>query len=454
MSYQRANIANLGWAFLFSLVSIGCGDDGSGAGGDADSDTDTDADTDVDSDSDADSDTDTDADSDTDTGEEPYGEIVIEQIFVSTFSLGEAILIIGPDDTSVLIDTANDSHTSMLLEAIERRIGARAIDWLILTHYHNDHIGGIDNLLLPTLANGDDPVAVNEGVITRGLYDVGSDMVEVGDFVEFCEVLESSGLADKRYDLCEGADAMPCGGGSSGAPWAASGCPGLLLGDLEDPADDDDGMLSYVRLGGGARLYLYQANGFVAAGGDVVAAAVSIGHGATHPENARSLGGVVRWGPFGYSWNGDTCGAAPDMESAVVALADDIRIEPDGDLLIPDGGHDLVHASHHGLGTSTNQAWVDWLMPDDGQSRNAVIGTTSMYVTSPAQAMLDRVGARVGEGYIWSTAYGLTHGEHSRLKVAGGAIVTVVETGGVGYEMSTLVGGETAESETYSSTVP
>ncbi|MBW2277504.1 MAG: hypothetical protein JRF63_08435, partial [Deltaproteobacteria bacterium] len=72
----------------------------------------------------------------------------------------------------------------------------------------------------------------------------------------------------------------------------------------------------------------------------------------------------------------------------------------------------------------------------------------------PAQPLLDRVGARVGDGFIWSTAYGLTHGEHARLKVAGGAVVTVVETGGVGYEMSTLVGGETVESQTYTSTVP
>jgi hypothetical protein len=441
-----------GSALLFAL--LGCDDGGSGGAGDADTDSDADADTDVDSDSDADSDTDTDADSDTDTGEEPYGEIVIEQIFISTFSMGEAILIIGPDGTSVLIDTANDSHTAMLLEAIERRVGARELDWLIVTHYHNDHIGGFDNLLSPTLANGNDPVVVHKGVISRGLYDIGTDMVEVGDFVEFCEILGSGGLAEVRFDLCQGAAEHGCDSSWSGEPWPASGCPGLLLGNLEDPADDDEGVMSFIRLGGGARLYLYQANGFVAIGGEVVGASVSIGHGATHPENARSLGGVVRWGDFGYSWNGDTCGAAPDMEGAIVALSGDTRIEPDGELLVPVGGHDLVHASHHGLGTSTNQAWVDWLMPDDGQSRNAVIGTTSMYVTSPAQALLDRVGARVGDGYIWSTTYGLTHGEHARLKVANGAVVTVVETAGVGYEMSTLVGGETVESETYTSTVP
>jgi hypothetical protein len=452
MSCKRSVIKTFGWTLLFSFVSVGCGDGGSGGGGDADTDADTDSD--ADSDSDTDSDSDSDGDSDTDTGEDPYGEIAIEQIYISTFSMGEAILILGPDGTSVLIDTANDSHTAMLLEAIERRVGARELDWVVVTHYHNDHIGGFDNLLSPTTANGDDPVVVNKGVVSRGLYDVGSDMVEVGDFVEFCEILESAEFADKRFDLCTGPTEMPCGGGSSGAPWAASGCPGLLLGDLEDPGDDGEGLLSYVSLGGGARLYLYQANGYLAAGGEVIPASVSIGHGATHPENARSMGGAVRWGPFGYTWNGDTCGAAPDMESFVAANAGEILLEPDGDPLVPDGGCDLVHASHHGLGTSTNQAWVDWLLPDDGQSRNAVVGTTAMYVTSPAQAMLDRVGARVGEGYIWSTAYGLTHGEHTRLKVANGAVVTVVETGGAGYEMSILVGGETAESETYTSTTP
>ncbi|MBW2276404.1 MAG: hypothetical protein JRF63_02865, partial [Deltaproteobacteria bacterium] len=123
-------LLTIGSVLLVVLPLVGCDDGGSGGAGDADTDADTDGDTDTDSDTDADSDGDSDADSDTDTGEEPYGEVVIEQIFISTFSMGEAILILGPDGTSVLIDTANDSHTALLLEAIERRVGARELDWV------------------------------------------------------------------------------------------------------------------------------------------------------------------------------------------------------------------------------------------------------------------------------------------------------------------------------------
>jgi hypothetical protein len=434
-------------ALIVAATAGSCG--GSGAGG-ADADTDTDADTDSDSDSDADSDSDSDADSD--TGDPPFGEILVEQIYISTFSMGEAILIVGPDGTSVLIDTANDSHTAVLLEAIERRLGARSVDWVVITHYHNDHIGGFDNLLAPTAANGNDPVTVERGVISRGLYDIGDDMVEVGDFVEFCEILTSPAFADKRFDLCAGAAEMPCGGGA-GAPWSASGCPGLLLGDLADDADDDDGVLSHIALGGGARLYLFHANGFVAGDGAEYSG-LSIGHGATDPENARSLGGALAWGPFRYSFHGDTCGATPNMEGLIVDHAADILVEPGGDQLVPGGGLDLLHLSHHGLASATNQGWVDWLLPDDGASRNAVVGTTSMYVTSPAQAVLDRVGARVGDGYVWSTTYGLTHGEHERLRVANGAVVATVETGGTGYRLAVLAGGEETTVESYESTAP
>ena len=44
--------------------------------------------------------------------------ILIEQIYFAGMNMGEAILIIGPDGTSVLIDVANDSHSSQIAEAI------------------------------------------------------------------------------------------------------------------------------------------------------------------------------------------------------------------------------------------------------------------------------------------------------------------------------------------------
>jgi hypothetical protein len=440
---------------LLALHTSACSKDGSDGNYDGGSDADTD--TDVDSDADGGSDSDADTDTDTDTEETPFGEVVIEQIYFPGTVIAEAILVVGPDGTSALIDTANDGQSAEVFEAVERRLGARAVDWVVITHYHNDHIGGFDNLFVASAVNGYDPIAVTRGVVTRGFVDVADDTITVQDFLELCGVLASEEWAALRFDLCSATSEMPCGGGSAGVPWPADGCPGLLLGDLGDPADDGDGLLTYLALGGGARLYLYQADGRVAASGGVISAddeGLAIGWGATDPENARSVGGALRWGDFTWTFNGDTPAAAPAMEGFIVEHADGIAASASGPALIPASDADVVHLGHHGLPSATGQSWVDWLLPDDGGDRNAEIGGAGLYYHSPAQEVLDRVGARVGEGRIWTTALGLLPGSHEKLIVADGAVVIRVVDGGASYEMSIWSGGAESELHVYDSTVP
>jgi len=419
--------------------------------------SDSDADTDSDSGVDGDSDTDSDSDTATESDDEPFGEIIIEQIYFSGMNMGEAILIVGPDGTSVLVDAANDSQSSSVFEAVERRTGARAVEWVVITHYHNDHVGGFDNLFVASAINGNDPLIVTRGVVTRGFVDVAEDTIAVEDFLELCGVLASEEWAPLRFDLCSAPSEMACGGGSGGAPWPAEGCPGLTLGDLGDPADDGDGLLTYLALGGGARLYLYQADAHIAASGAVISAedeGLPVGWGATEPENARSVGGALRWGDFTWTFNGDTPADDPAMEGLIAGLADGISSGGSGPPLIPEGDADVVHLGHHGLASSTGQPWVDWLFPEDGRDRNAVIGATGLYYHSPAQEVLDRVGPRVGEGRIWTTALGILPGSHEKLIVADGAVVTRIATGGASYEMSIWSGGVESELCAYDSTIP
>jgi hypothetical protein len=418
----------------------------------------TDADSDADSDADADTDTDTDADtdSDTDTGE-PTGALVIEQIYFPETMMGEAILIVGPDGTSVLIDAANDSQSAEVFDAVERRVGAREVDWVVITHYHNDHIGGFDNLFVASAVNGDDPLVVARGVVSRGFVDVASDTVGVDDFLELCGVLSDASWADRRFDLCFAPDEMPCGGDTDGVPWPATGCGGLLLGDLSDPSDDADGALTYLPLGGGARLFLYQADAHAAADGAIASAeadGLSVGEGGTEPENARSVGGALRFGDFTWTFNGDTTADAPAMEGWIAALGDGIAESEGGPALLPSGGADAVHLGHHGLVSATGQDWVDWLLPDDGRDRNAEIGNTSLYYRSPAQDVLDRVGARVGAGFIWSNTLGILPGSHERLIDAEGALVIRAADGGSTYTMSVWKDGAESGTAEFTSTVP
>ncbi len=375
------------------------------------------------------------------------GELLIEQIYLPGMNMGEAILIIGPDNTSVLIDTANDGHGPQLLEAVQRRTGGKAIDWAIMTHYHNDHIGGFDNLFGKGAAQA---IEVKKGIVTRGMFDIGADMPGVEDFNEFCTLLTGE-LATKAVNLCSGTP-MTCGGGSGG-PWSATDCPGLLKGNLTDPADDAAKALSYIPLGNGAKLYLTHANGWVAQNGTTISAeksGITIGWGETDQENGRSLGGVVKWGDFRYVFAGDTQGRDIKIEGFIASHRQDLVITPGGEELIPAGSSDAAHLSHHGLASSTSQDWVDFLFPADGKNRNAIVGTTGIYVTSPAQEVLDRLVPRLGTGSVWANAKAWTSGKSNKLIVANAAVTLKIIQGGSAYQVITGTGSSAVTSQAFS----
>jgi hypothetical protein len=94
---------------------------------------------------------------------------------------------------------------------------------------------------------------------------------------------------------------------------------------------------------------------------------------------------------------------------------------------------------------------VDWLFSSAGADRNAVIGANGMYVLSPAPGVLSRVGARVGQGYIWITMPAALGGKHARLKTAYGAVVVRATSGGASYEVFTRDASGATAPETYSS---
>lgn len=380
----------------------------------------------------------------------PDAELVIEQIYLDKV-MGEAALVVGPDGTSVLIDTGGSAHTKQVLEAVDRRLGQRAVDWVIITHFHYDHVGGFVNLVTPSAGNGNKPLVVKRGVISRGLYDVGDVAETTPTFQAYCKEIGNSQWKAKLIDLCTGPTKAPCDGQGAGDPWPASGCPNLLLGDLTDPNDDGQGKVSYLALGGGARLSLYHANGHVATGSGVKSAksaGITIGHGGTAPENGRSLGGVIGWGSFLYTFHGDL---TDTVEAFIVKLSKEITASPGGSLLVKAGGLDVAHLSHHGLEGSTSQDWVDWLFPSDGADRNAMIGANGMYLLSPAPGVLSRVGARVGQGYIWLTMPAALGGKHPRLKTAYGAVVVRVLSGGANYEVFIRDASGPKPPETYTS---
>ncbi len=71
-------------------------------------------------------------------------------IYVIDVEGGNAVLFVAPSGESVLVDTGNGGDGAVRdagrIMAAVRDAGVQQIDHLIITHYHNDHIGGLSEL--------------------------------------------------------------------------------------------------------------------------------------------------------------------------------------------------------------------------------------------------------------------------------------------------------------------
>ncbi len=181
-------------------------------------------------------------------------------------------------------------------------------------------------------------------------------------------------------------------------------------------------------LGGGAELVVFLVDGVLDVDGELVDLRDEVS-GLDGSDNARSTAGLVRLGDFVYLFAGDLTGGGkgtPDVESAVAAR---------GDGLLPAGDVDLLHLSHHGIRSSTNQAWVDWLLPDDGLDRNAVVGANRGYLAAPHEDVVERVAPRLGAGRIHATEAGRLADPHPGLVERGGSVLVGVSSDGANYQV-------------------
>ncbi|MBA3459848.1 MAG: MBL fold metallo-hydrolase [Deltaproteobacteria bacterium] len=366
------------------------------------------------------------------------GELAIHQLFLPigfSASIGESAIIVGPDGTLVLLDVGNGAHDDDVRAEVRRlntqvltpargyaARGELQVEWIVTTHFHGDHIGGLDQLL-----TGSEALAVVHGVVHRGFVDVG-DALNPAAFQSMCQLLRGS-LATLDRPLCRSAQVAPCAEGQWTQAYPAIGCDGLLRGDLATGADDAAGAPTFISLGGGARMTLIGAAGYIS-DGQALHPAPSFAHDMNGQENARSVIGIVEHGFFRYHFAGDLTGhgdvESPDVESHLAAKATS---------WYGPRGIDVSHAHHHARRTSSNTAFVDRVTPADGRSRNIVAGINEAYIGSPAGEVLSAFGdlGRLGTGRIWVTATAANSDTHATLEDADGPVIVQTVQQGRGY---------------------
>lgn len=81
-------------------------------------------------------------------GELPTEDIIkSEELQIYFFNVGQAdCILVRSNGKNMLID-AGDNEDGPLLAKYIKRLGIRKIDYLIGTHVHEDHIGGMDNII-------------------------------------------------------------------------------------------------------------------------------------------------------------------------------------------------------------------------------------------------------------------------------------------------------------------
>ncbi len=271
---------------------------------------------------------------------EPEGALELRQMYLRGPALNEAMVVSLPSGGVLMIDVGNDSRYAEIRNAL-----AGPVEYVLITHDHEDHAGGLDKHESYWESRGWDPTPID----ALGVWDLG-DGVQLELFLHDCELLTPSGTVD----LC-------------------AEVPGM--------AED---------------------------------------------ENAMSSAGVLRYGDFAYLFAGDLTGGGkdtPDVESAVVGH--DLQL----------GSIDVLHLSHHGIQSSTNQAWVDAFVPEDGYTRNALVSASGAYLAAPHEDVLARVGPQLAGGWVWVTADGSIAGDHETKRTLNADVVIDVAEGGGGYRI-------------------
>ena len=103
------------------------------------------------------------------------------EIFVIDVEGGEATLFVGPSGESMLVDTGwpgFDGRDADRIAAVASQAGVTQIDYLVVTHFHTDHMGGAAQLAdrLPIRHFVDHGTTVDQGERPRAAFETYTEL--------------------------------------------------------------------------------------------------------------------------------------------------------------------------------------------------------------------------------------------------------------------------------------
>src|SRR5258708_20497528 len=102
---------------------------------------------------------------------------------------GQATLVVSPSGESLLVDTGwggFNKRDADRIAAAAKSAGVKKIDYLVITHFHSDHVGGIAQLAekLPILNFVDHGKSVEDGKPAQVLFNTYSAFRDKGKHIE------------------------------------------------------------------------------------------------------------------------------------------------------------------------------------------------------------------------------------------------------------------------------
>lgn len=246
------------------------------------------------------------------------------QIFVVDIGQGDATVVIGPEEDGrrrTLVVDGGDRHPDggQILRDLLLEQGVDAVDWVVLSHFDGDHVGGFVTISSSTsLLWEDETCTPSAWFPTRGIFDQGIDTNGTQSSEQWtrCTTVLSAQLSVSRHAVAGGAE----------------------LGTTLD-------------LGGGVRAVVVAGDGYVI---DDPARVASV-----NTPNERSIALLISDEEgFDFLVTGDLTGPAAGAENAAVELAlADALTARDIDL-------EVLRVGHHGAANATHPDFVADLAPE------------------------------------------------------------------------------------------